>query len=385
MSEPEACRNIALFVRTLGEGGIPSVMLTLAEGLADRGFEVDLLIFNRDGAVGRPIPGNVRLVDLKIPRLAVGLPALARYLATARPDLLIAASWDATLLALLSRRFLRSGVRTWVRQDNLFTMQLKHAGGKGRVVLKLVERLLPAADTVIAVSDGVAGDLKRRVPRGAGTVRVVPNPVHHDRIAADAEMPVDHPWFDGGDVPVILSVGRLVAQKDFPTLVRAFALVLKSARARLVILGSGRERDALTALAHELGIAPAVDLPGFVLNPFAWMAKARVFAVSSIYEGLSMVLVEAMACGTPVVSTDCPHGPAEVLGDGRWGRLVPVGDAGALADAILETLRSPLPAADLMSRSRAYSIDTCVDRHIDLMESCLAGTGRRTDGSGRGT
>ena len=162
-------------------------------------------------------------------------------------------------------------------------------------------------------------------------MRVVPNPVPHDDVAAMAAAPLDHPWFDEPGVPVILSAGRLVGQKDFSTLIRAFAQVVKSRPARLVILGEGRERGALAALARELGVAEGVDLPGFVANPFAWMARARVFAVSSIYEGLSMVLVEAMACGTPVVSTDCPHGPRELLEDGRWGRLVPVGAGGASA------------------------------------------------------
>ena len=198
-------------------------------------------------------------------------------------------------------------------------------------------------------------------------VRVVPNPVPHDDVAAMAVAPLDHPWFDEPGVPVILSAGRLVDQKDFSTLIRAFAQVVKSRPARLVILGEGRERGALAALARELGVAEGVDLPGFVANPFAWMARARVFAVSSIYEGLSMVLVEAMACGTPVVSTDCPHGPREVLEDGRWGRLVPVGAAGALAAAILETLRDPVDSDRLVSRSRAFSVEGCIDRHLELM------------------
>ena len=366
-----ASGRIALFVRTLGAGGVPTAMLAIAHGLAERGFAVDLLVFNQDAEVTRPVSGNVRLIDLGIRRLALGLPALAGYLKKERPLLLIAASPDAVLLALLAKRLLRPGVRTWARQDNFFSMQLAHAGRKTRMVLKLTGKLLPSADEVIAVSAGVARDLERRVPRVAGAVRVVHNPVPHDRIAASAAMPVDHPWFGDRDVPVVLSAGRLVGQKDFPTLIRAFAQVLESGPARLVILGSGRERDALAALARDLGVAHAVDLPGFVANPFPWMSRARVFAVSSIYEGLPMVLIEAMACGTPVVSTDCPHGPGEVLENGRWGRLVPVGDAGALARAILETLRNPAAPDALVGRSRAFSVEACIDRHIDLM-ACRA-------------
>ena len=239
--------------------------------------------------------------------------------------------------------------------DRVHSIQAAHAGRKNRMILKTIRWLLSSAERIIAVSAGVAEDLARQAPRIAGRVRVVPNPVPHDDVAAMAAALLDHPWFDEPGVPVILSAGRLVGQKDFSTLIRAFAQVVKSRPARLVILGEGRERGVLAALARELGVAEGVDLPGFVANPFAWMARARarVFAVSSIYEGLSMVLVEAMACGTPVVSTDCPHGPREVLEDGRWGRLVPVGAVGALAAAILETLRDPVAADRLMAgRSR---------------------------------
>ena len=237
--------------------------------------------------------------------------------------------------------------------------------------------MLSSAERIVAVSTGVAEDLVRQVSRIAGRVRVVPNPVHHEDIAAMAVTAPDHPWFDDPDVPVILSAGRLVGQKDFATPIRAFAEVVKSRPARLAILGEGRERDALAALVRELGIGHAVGLPGFVVNPFAWMARARVFAVSSIDEGLSMVLIEAMACGTAVVSTDCPHGPREVLEDGKWEPLVPVGDPGALAAAILETLSDPLPPDLLAARSRAFSVEACFGRHVALMTEPRAGHGAR--------
>ena len=324
-------------------------------------------MFRRGGDLDGRVSDDVRLIDLRAAKLAIALPKLVGYLKRARPDLVIAASWYAVLVALVAKRLCCPGIRLWVRQDNVHSVQVAHAKRKNRAILTAIRRLLPSAERIIAVSAGVAEDLARQAPRIAGRVRVVPNPVPHDDIAAMAAAPLDHPWFDEPGVPVILSAGRLVGQKDFSTLIRAFAQVVKSRPARLVILGEGRERGALAALARELGVAEEVDLPGFVANPFAWMARARVFAVSSIYEGLSMVLVEAMACGTPVVSTDCPHGPREVLEDGRWGRLVPVGAAGALAAAILETLRDPVPSDRLVSRSRAFSVEGCIDRHIELM------------------
>ena len=367
VAESDAAARIALVVPRLAGGGIASVVLVIARGLADRGHAVDLVVFNRSGELDGRVPRDVRLVDLDTRKLAVALPKLVAYLKRARPGLVIAASWYAVLVALAAKRFCCPGIRVWVRQDNVYSIQVAHARGKNRAVLRAIRLLLPSAERIVAVSTGVAEDLQRHAPRIAARVRVVPNPVPHDDIAAMAAAAPGHPWFDDPDVPVILSAGRLVGQKDFSTLIRAFAEVAKSRPARLVILGEGRERDALAGLVRELGIGHVVALPGFVANPFAWMARARVFAVSSITEGLSMVLVEAMACGTPVVSTDCPHGPREVLEDGRWGLLVPVGDAEALATAILETLRDPLPADGPVSRSRAFSVEACIGRHVELM------------------
>ena len=359
--------RIALFVPALVGGGISTVMLAIARGFAGRGFTVDLLVYNSQGELAGSVPDGVRLINLRARKLVTVLPGLVGYLRREQPELFIAASWYSVLPALVARTFFCRSVRTWVRQDGVFSNQIADAGYKHRTILKLIRWHLPAADAVIAVSRGVAKDLENRVPRIAGTVQVIPNPVPHDDIARQAAMPLEHPWFADPDVPVILSAGRLVDTKDYATLVRALARVRRSIYARLVILGAGRERDALTALARALGVADAVDMPGFVPNPFAYMARASVFALSSRHEGLSMVLIEAMACGTPVVSTDCPHGPGEVLENGRWGRLVPVGDADALARAILETLRDPAAPDSLVSRSRAFSIGNCIDRHVDLL------------------
>ena len=228
------------------------------------------MVFRRGGDLDGRVPDNVRLIDLRTRKLAIALPKLVGYLKRARPDLVIAASWYAVLVALAAKRLCCPGVRLWVRQDNVHSIQAAHAGRKIRMILKIIRRLLPSAERIIAVSAGVAEDLARQAPRIAGRVRVVPNPVPHDDVAAMAAAPLDHPWFDEPGVPVILSAGRLVDQKDISTLIRAFAQVVKSRPARLVILGEGRERGALAALARELGVAEGVDLPGFVANPFAW-------------------------------------------------------------------------------------------------------------------
>ena len=166
---------------------------------------------------------------------------------------------------------------------------------------------------------------------------------------------------------MILSAGRLTGVKDHATLLRAFAEVLDSRAARLVVLGDGIERDNLLQLAERYGIADSVDLPGFRVNPFAYMSRASVFVLSSRYEGFPNVLVQAMACGTPVVSTNCRSGPDEILEDGRWGRLVPVGGWRSMADAILATLDNPTPSAHLISRASTYSVETSVDRYLEVL------------------
>ena len=183
---------------------------------------------------------------------------------------------------------------------------------------------------------------------------------------AKSEEALDHPWFLPGEPPVILGVGRLTQAKDFPTLIRAFALVRKKHPARLMILGEGEERSKLETLVQELGLEKEVSLPGFVDNPYKYMKRAAVFVLSSKWEGFGNVLVEAMALGTPVVSTNCPSGPAEILENGRWGRLVPVGDVYALAEAIIETLDEE-HHPDVANRAKDFAVELAVEKYINVL------------------
>jgi glycosyltransferase involved in cell wall biosynthesis len=185
---------------------------------------------------------------------------------------------------------------------------------------------------------------------------------------------VAHRWFRPAAPPVVLAVGSLSARKDFPTLVRAFARVRAERDCRLVILGQAaspkkteEKRGGLMALAGSLGVAADIDLPGFVTNPYAYLARAAVFVLSSAHEGLPGVLIEALACGCPVVSTDCPSGPAEILDGGRFGALVPVGDDQAMAAAIATTLDRPIEAATLRERATLFDVDRAVDRYLELL------------------
>ena len=202
-------------------------------------------------------------------------------------------------------------------------------------------------------------------------MQVIRNPVVWPGLLSRAAEPVDHPWLHDDDVPVVLAAGRLHPNKDHATLVRAFALLAGDRAARLVIIGEGAERHRLLALARELGIAGRVDLPGFQRNPFSWMTRARVFVLSSIVEGAPNVLVQAMACGTTVVSTDCPGGAAEILGNGAWGALVPVGDHVALAAAISEAMDKPMAPCDLKGRANDFSVESSINGYEDAIAGVL--------------
>jgi glycosyltransferase involved in cell wall biosynthesis len=232
------------------------------------------------------------------------------------------------------------------------------------VVMRLTYR---RAHAVVAVADAMAEDLARMIGFPRDKITVVYNPAVTPEMLAKAQQPAPHAWLSPGGPPVLVAVGRLHEQKDFQTLLRAFALVRARRSARLIILGEGPERPALEAGVAKLGLTEDVDLPGFVPNPYAFMAGASQFVLSSRYEGLPTVLIEAMACGCPVVSTDCPSGPGEILDNGKYGRLVPVGDAAALAEAMEATLDAPPPAAELKARADLFHIDRVIDSYRRLL------------------
>jgi glycosyltransferase involved in cell wall biosynthesis len=229
------------------------------------------------------------------------------------------------------------------------------------------------------VSRGAADDLARTSGLPRDRVEVVYNPVITPTMLALARQAPDHPWFAPGQPPVIVGAGRLTRQKDFFTLLRAFAEVRRRRPARLIILGEGEDRSALQALADDLGVADEVALPGFQENALAYMAGSAVFALSSAWEGLPTVLIEALAAGARVVSTDCPSGPREILQDGRLGALVPVGDAVALAAAILEALGRPAGAVPVDALT-PFTRDASVDHYLRVIENAAPSRPRHPPG-----
>lgn len=359
--------RLALFLPSLRGGGAERVMVTLARGFAERGHEVDLVLVRAEGPFLADVPDAVRVIDLGASRTLASLPALVRYLRRERPAAMLSAMDHANVMALWARRFtgtperLVISVRTTlsrVRDDN---KSIRH-----RLMPSLARSFYPWADSIVAVSSGVAGDLLRITGLPSRRIKVIYNPVSIAQVRAGAGQPLAHPWFRSGAPPVVLGAGRLVPEKDFETLIRAFVRVRDGREARLVILGEGKERAKLSQLVRSLGVASDVEMPGFVPNPFAYMARSAVFALSSRREGLPNVLLQSIACRTPVVATDCPSGPAEILRNGRWGQLVPVGSIEAFASAIEWTLQagSPPPSRDALA---PFSMDRVTDSYLALL------------------
>ena len=364
--------RIALFVPDLTLGGAERVMLNLARGFVQRGRRVDLLLVRREGIYLRDVPPEVRLVHLGgRGRTLLALPSLVRYLRRERPDALLATLTYANVVAIAAGRIAGARTRITVREANSLTRETAGATDlRARVLPTLVRWSYPSADAIIAVSRGAASSLVAAAGIPNDRMHVLDNPVVTDEMLAQAAERVDHPWFTSDAArPVVLAAGRLTAQKDLPTLFRAFASLPRRHRARLLVLGEGELRPELEKLARELGIAEDVSLPGATRNPFAFMSRASVFVLSSAWEGSPGVLIQAMAAGAPVVSTDCESGPREILRDGQYGRLVPVGDAAALTAAIDEVLAAPRRSPPRCSWDR-FSLDTAVDAYLDILTPC---------------
>lgn len=360
-------KHIALFLPSLRGGGAERVMVNLAWGFAERGLQVDLVLAKADGPYLSEVHPEVRVVDLGARRVLHSLPDLVRYLRRKRPAAMLSTLSHANIIALWARGIASVPVRLVVREANTVGISASNAPAlRGRWTPFLMRFFYRWADAVVANSSGVAEDLIRLTRLPAEKLKVIYNPVVTPELFAKAEEPLDHPWFRPGEPPVILGVGRLTKQKDFPTLIRAFALVRKERPVRLMILGEGEGRPKLEALVRELGLKDDVALPGFVDNPYKYMKRAAVFVLSSRWEGLPSVLIEALALGTPVVATDCPSGPAEILEGGKWGRLVPVGEPHFLARAILGTLqdvREPPPEAAW----ERFSLEEVVTAYLQVL------------------
>lgn len=360
--------RVALFTGFFGGGGIERVMGNLADGFIERGLQVDVIIDKgKESEALQRLPSAVRVIDLAVPRLYLCLPKLIQYLQQERPAAMLSASHYVNEMALWAKQLARVPVRVVVSEHNQISQTVQHATQlKDRVTPWFARWFYPWADGIVAVSKGVAQDLAAASGLPSEAIQVIYNPVITPSFLDKAQAPLDHPWFAPGQLPVILGVGKLEAQKDFPTLIRAFAQVRKVFPSRLMILGWGPDRPHLEALIDALGLTEDVALPGYIGNPYAYMARAALFVLSSAWEGLPTVLIEAIAAGVPVVSTDCKSGPQEILNYGQYGVLTPVGDSRALAEAMLEVLQGQprMMEADWLNQ---FTLGAVTQRYLDVL------------------
>ncbi|MBE2925250.1 glycosyltransferase [Anoxybacillus flavithermus] len=363
-------KHIAIFLPSLRGGGAERVMVNLAKAFSKNNFRVDMVLAQAEGPYLSQIPSDIRIVNLNASRVALSLFPLVRYLRKNRPYALIAALNHANIIAILATKASLTKTRIFVTEHSTLSRSLLHPVNVRTKLMPFFMKLFyPMADHVIAVSNGVADDLSKTLNLSRSKIKVIYNPIVTDDLFQKANEEVDHPWFKNKQHPVILAVGRLTEAKDYPTLIKAFYHVRKQKEAKLVILGDGENREELLNLVKDMGLEQDVDIIGFVQNPYAYMRKADLFLLTSKWEGFGNVLVEAIACGTPVISTDCPSGPAEILDNGNYGKLVQVGDVEALTESILRYFSGSydIDLDKLLSRANDFHVEKIAKRYLHFL------------------
>ncbi len=344
--------HLAVLIPNLLGGGAERFAINISSELFRRGHRVDLVVGNLRGPLRDDVAEGVRLIELGRRHNSANLVRLIRYLRKERPDVLLSSQPGANVISVIAARLSRSNTRIVVTQHiSLSGAQRNQARGwaevapanlgkaaRGLALDRLARWAYPRADRIVAVSEGAARSLSLSYEIPSQSISVIYNPVVTARLVASKDEPADHPFFDQADEPVVLAVGRFEHQKGFDDLIEAFALLRRDTPAKLLLLGDGPKREALEELAVRSGVGDEVAMPGHVEHPVAFMRRGSVFVLSSRYEGLPTVLIEALYAGIPVVATDCESGPREILEDGKHGMLVPVGDAPALAVALEKAL-----------------------------------------------
>jgi glycosyltransferase involved in cell wall biosynthesis len=361
-------KRITFFLDALHGGGAEKAVVNMLQGLSKKDFILDLVLAKLEGPYLDMVPKEVNIVDLGTGRAIKSIFPLASYLRQNKPWALIANMGHVNVVAAISTELSKISTRlVLVEQNNISAHPSTLL--RAKLIKPLAKWLYPRADVVAGVSVGVARDIEYQYALAEGSAKVINNPVVDEELFVKAKASPEHPWFEDSQIPVFLAVGRLTEQKDFSNLLQAFALLKAKRTARLIILGEGEDRAKLETEIRSLGIVEDVLMPGFVANPYAYMSHASALVLSSREEGLPTVLIEAMGCGCPVVSTNCPSGPDEILDSGRYGVLVPVANSPALSEAMLQVLDSHISQEVLIERARYFSTDKVVAKFLELLHS----------------
>ncbi|MGR8932914.1 MAG: glycosyltransferase [Gammaproteobacteria bacterium] len=362
-------RKIAFLLPSLGAGGAQRVIVNLANHFARQGLAVDLVLLKAAGVHFASLDRRINVVDLRCARTVLALLPLIGYLKGARPAALLVTMPHISVVAVAAKWLSGAACRLVIRQPNYLSLNSGAVNPFTPWLLKTICWFFAKADRIVAISEGVAADLVRCGINDADKIVTIYNPIFETAILSRAEQKVDHRWFaeTDRDYALIVAAGRLVKQKNFPLLIDAFERLLRRKNARLVILGEGRLRETLQAEIDALQLRDKVDMPGFCDNPYAYLRQADLFVLSSSWEGFGNVLVEALAVGTPVVSTDCPSGPAEILQNGNYGLLVENNNSAALAEGMFKALEQPRRKDLLQQRARDFAIDPIAARYLRIL------------------
>lgn len=390
------CR-VAIFIEALRGGGAERSTVNLANSLAERGVHIDLLLMKDDGVFTNQVSPLVNLIKVKKSRFWAALwllkarpieilymfclfllpgspkplravPGIVNYIHDARPNVLMSVLDYGNIAVIVAKWLSGIDLRIVIGQRNQLSREYTgRSAWRRKLVIPTLRYFYKRADVIVAVSKGVALDLHQCLSIPTTKIFAIYNAVSNDMLYTQSKKELKHPWFGHIDRRVILAAGKLKPQKDFETLLRAFQIVRSREIVELVILGEGPLRSNLEMLAKDLGVEDHVSFEGFVENPFNYMRNADLFVLSSRYEGLPGVLIQALACGCPVVSTACPSGPAEILNDGQFGALVPVGDVRKLADAILAFLEATHDKRALEEHGRSFSEKAAISKYLQVM------------------
>lgn len=368
---PEKQPHLAIYVRSLFDSGVGRIIVNLIQPCVEKNIKVDLVVHYANSPYRKELPPEVRIIEFKTDRLLSGIPKLRQYLREEQPTTLFSAGPLVTEIAIITKYLAQAPTKVVISEHNTLSIDARLGDPCGS---KLKSSLLPFtakifypwADEIIAVSHGVAQDLATITGLPEQRIKVIYNPTITPQLKQKSQQPLDHPWFESGQPPVILAVGRLAPQKDFHTLIRAFAQVKKVKSSRLMILGSGKDKASLEQLISDLGLQTDVRLSGFVHNPYNYMKQSAMLVLSSAWEGLPTGLIEAMALGTPVVATNCPSGPKEILADGKYGKLIPVGDVEQMAEAMISVLSGDFPQVD-SDWLQQFTVETAIEKYFHVL------------------
>jgi glycosyltransferase involved in cell wall biosynthesis len=361
-------KRIAIVLPDLRGGGAERISVNLANNLIQRGHDVDMVLLSATGQFLEALDPEVCVVDLKVKRIRWAVLPLVRYLQETEPSALLACMWPLTVLSVVAHKFANVTTRIVVAEHVTWSVsQADYSPIHRLVIKKTMQFFFPSAKAVVAVSVGAADDLSRFAGIARDRVTTIYNPVidASNEVVHETEIFGSERWHSASCR--ILTVGALKEQKNHELLLRAFAILVEHTNAQLLILGEGHLRNRLEKLIIELGIEARVSMPGFISDPSPYYQHANLFVLSSDFEGLPTVLIEALACGTPVVSTNCPSGPHEILCGGQFGRLIPLGDTMALAEAMLKSLSENHDSKVLKERAQYFSIDRAVDQYLEIL------------------